>query len=158
MSCEPQLRRAGAEPVVVDARSSDGAELFCAALAPAIPLRPMHAVLAHPHRVPSRVDDVRAALGERARQPRLPDVGRDRGEIEVVVAGVDAGRRIHGPYFGLRVGAAATSLIFAIGRPAVVPPSTGSTIPVTCAERSLARYSTAFATSLRRSRRAGAAA
>ena len=33
------------------------------------------------------------------------------------------------------------------GGPAAVPPSTGSTIPVICADRSPARYSTAFATS-----------
>src|SRR5262245_14860172 len=33
------------------------------------------------------------------------------------------------------------------GAPAVVPPSIGSTMPVICAARSLARYSTALATS-----------
>ena len=34
------------------------------------------------------------------------------------------------------------------GGPAVVPPSTGNTIPVICAARSLARNRTAFATSI----------
>src|SRR5947207_2219703 len=42
---------------------------------------------------------------------------------------------------------ASTSVGFTGGGPAVVPPSTVNTIPVTCAERSLARYRAALATS-----------
>ena len=57
-------------------------------------------------------------------------------------------RIVVSPDFAFVSGRAATSSNFTMGRPAVVPPSTGSTMPVTCADRSLARYSAAFATSV----------
>ena len=78
-------------------RARSRCSCFCAALTPALPLRPMTRS-SHTHTgLPSRVDHVRPhARRARAGRSRLPELGRHRGEIEVVVAGVDAGAGIHG--------------------------------------------------------------
>src|SRR5437773_1826885 len=143
---EPQLGRAGAEAVVVNARAPDRAELLGDVAARRDPAAADDAVFAHPRRVPVVGDDARTSLGQRARQPRLPDLRRYRVEVEVIVAGV------HGVGHGLAhfsaLGALAIKLLIERGgAPAVVPPSTGNTMPVICAARSLARNSAASATS-----------
>ena len=95
MSCEPQLRRAGAVAVVVDAGAADRAELLDQLLVQRHAAAADHAALAHPLRALALVDDARPALGELRGQARLPHRRRHRRQIEVVVAGVDGvGHRV----------------------------------------------------------------
>src|SRR5262249_49491440 len=81
-------------------------------------------------------------------EPRLADV-RDEPVVEVAQVDVEelgadnARDRTHVHF----VSFAATSRTRNAGGPAVVPPSIGSNTPVICAARSLARNTTALATS-----------
>src|SRR5439155_221805 len=117
-----------------------------------------------PQPVPSRVADVdredienRAAvahsrtplelsgggLGRVAGQERehAQPVGGDGVELldRPVVPGVEAGRGVYRGHRAVDLSAAIICSTWLNGGPAVVPPSTGNTTPVTCAERSLAR-------------------
>ena len=66
MSCEPQLRRAGAVAVVVDAGAADrAAGSSASALFAGDAAAADHAVFAHPHRLAVALDHVRRALGLR---------------------------------------------------------------------------------------------
>ena len=136
---EPELGRAGTEAVVLDAGASDRAQLLRDLAVRRDAAAAHHAVFAHPDGLAVPRHDVRTALGLVAWQPRLPHVGRHRVQVQVVVAGVDAGRGIHAVHSGaFGVGRPArNSFIGRGGGPAVVPPSTGKTIPVICAARSL---------------------
>src|SRR2546426_443679 len=83
-----------------------------------------------PRRAAVALDDARASFGLGVWQPRLPHLRRHRIQVEVVVAGVDTRRWVHASrHPGVASGRAAiTSLICLKGGPAVVPPSTGSTM------------------------------
>src|SRR5262249_1796731 len=143
---EAELRGAGAEAVVLDAGATDGAQALRRFARHRHPSTADDAVFADPDRLAVAVDDPRAACSLGPRQSGLPHVGRYRVEVQMVVAGVDSrlradGRHSASPCF------AKSSRTSPAGGPAVVPPSTGITMPVICAARSLARNTTALATS-----------
>ena len=98
--------------------------LFATALVP-IPLRPITRSSHTQNGRPSRTTTCgpRSACARASRDSHRP--GGTAWKIQVVVAGVEVGRRVHGAHGRLRRGAAMRSLIDRGGAPAVVPPSTG---------------------------------
>src|SRR5947199_320455 len=83
---EPQLGVAGAEAVVLDAGTPDGAEALGDHAVGGPSAGAQHAALADPYRLPFPADDPRPALAHVTRQPRLPQVGRYRPGVQGLVA------------------------------------------------------------------------
>ena len=92
---QAQLRGARPVPVVLDPGAADGAEAPEQRAVAWVAAAAEHAVLAHPHPVAVALDHVRPAGRVGTREARGPEVGRDRPQVEVVVARVDPDRRLH---------------------------------------------------------------